>query len=49
MQAGMGKAQALREAKLEIMETHTNPFYWGAFILAGDYGGSGGGDGKLRQ
>ena len=36
--AGKGKARALREAKLEIMKTHPNPFFWGAFIIAGDPG-----------
>lgn len=37
---GMGKAQALRQAKLHYLETakprEANPIYWGSFILIGD-------------
>ncbi len=29
------KAEALREAKLEMMKKRPNPFYWGAFVLNG--------------
>jgi CHAT domain-containing protein len=32
---GKSKAEALRQAKREMMEKKPNPFYWGAFILVG--------------
>lgn len=35
---GKSKAQALRMAKIKMMEsTYSHPYYWGAFILNGDY------------
>jgi len=35
---GIGKAQALRSAKQRMMRTkYSHPFYWGAFILTGEY------------
>lgn len=35
---GMGKAEALRQAKLEVREEYPNPYYWAAFVLSGDGG-----------
>jgi len=35
MADGKSKAEALREAKLELMKRKPNPFYWAAFILVG--------------
>jgi CHAT domain-containing protein/tetratricopeptide (TPR) repeat protein len=35
MAQGRGKAAALREAKLELMREHSNPFFWGAFVVVG--------------
>ncbi len=35
---GKSKTQALRMAKIKMMEsTYSHPYYWGAFILNGDY------------
>ncbi|MFQ6052313.1 MAG: CHAT domain-containing protein, partial [Candidatus Hydrothermarchaeota archaeon] len=35
---GKSKAQALREAKLEMLSTEYNhPYYWASFVLNGDY------------
>jgi hypothetical protein len=35
---GMGKDEALRQAKLTYLQanTHNHPFFWGAFVLIGD-------------
>ena len=33
----MDKASALRLAQIETMKAYPNPFYWGAFILNGDW------------
>jgi len=35
---GMGKAEALRQAQLEVREQHPNPYYWAGFVLSGDGG-----------
>jgi CHAT domain-containing protein len=35
---GMGKAEALREAKLELMKDNDNPFFWSAFVMVDDPG-----------
>ncbi len=35
---GMGKAEALRQAQIEIREDYPNPYYWSAFVLSGDGG-----------
>jgi CHAT domain-containing protein len=32
---GMGKAEAMRQAKIEIMKHHQHPFYWGSFVVVG--------------
>ena len=36
--AGISRADALREAQLEIKKQHSHPLYWGAFICQGDPG-----------
>jgi CHAT domain-containing protein len=36
--AGTPRAQALREAQLELRKRYPHPFYWGAFICQGDPG-----------
>jgi CHAT domain-containing protein/Tfp pilus assembly protein PilF len=40
---GMGKAEALRQAQLEVREQYPNPHYWAGFVLSGDGGGPGAG------
>jgi CHAT domain-containing protein len=38
--AGMGRSEALREVQLEMIEEggqYSHPYYWAAFILAGDW------------
>lgn len=35
IEKGLSKAEALQQAKLKVLETHPNPFYWGAFIFVG--------------
>jgi CHAT domain-containing protein len=37
---GLGKAEALRQAQLEIREEYSNPYYWSGFVLSGDPGGN---------
>ncbi len=39
LQAGLGKAEALRQAQLEWLQdgSRRHPFYWSAFILVGDW------------
>jgi CHAT domain-containing protein len=39
LRQGMGKAEALRQAQLAMMEEYPDPYYWAAFQLTGDYGG----------
>jgi hypothetical protein len=34
----MGKAAALRQAKLDTMEVYPSPYHWAAFTLIGDMG-----------
>ena len=41
LQEGMGKAEALRQAQVEVREEHPSPFYWAAFVLSGDPGAEG--------
>jgi len=38
-QAGVDKAQALRQAMTQIQQDSrwTHPYYWGAFVLLGDW------------
>jgi len=39
LNAGRGKGESLRMAKLEMMRSgKSDPFYWGAFVLCGDGG-----------
>jgi len=33
----MGRAEALQRAQIEMMKKYDNPYYWGAFVLYGDY------------
>jgi CHAT domain-containing protein len=35
---GEPRAEALRQAQLELRKRHPNPFYWGAFICQGEPG-----------
>ena len=39
LKAGSGRADALREAQLAMLRepARAHPYYWGAFIEAGDY------------
>jgi CHAT domain-containing protein len=36
MAKGKTKAEALREARLNLMKRKPNPFYWGAFVMVGN-------------
>ena len=36
MAMGKPKADALREARLNLMKKKSNPFYWGAFVMVGN-------------
>ena len=36
--AGEPRAEALRQAQLEMKKKYPDPFYWGAFICQGDPG-----------
>jgi CHAT domain-containing protein len=36
MARGRPKADALREARLNLMKKKSNPFYWGAFVMMGN-------------
>jgi tetratricopeptide (TPR) repeat protein len=38
LKAGVGKAQALRQAQLEVMADYPDPYYWAAFVMSGDGG-----------
>jgi tetratricopeptide (TPR) repeat protein len=38
IQDGVGKAEALRQAKLDTMEEYPSPYHWAAFTLIGDMG-----------
>ncbi len=52
MQAGMGKAEALRQAQIELRKDYPSPYYGAAFVLSGDGGvvaGSGSGSGGSRN
>ena len=35
MRDGVGPAEALREAQLELKERYAHPYYWAPFILIG--------------
>jgi hypothetical protein len=38
LQAGVGKAEALRQAQLEVLGNYPDPYYWAAFVMSGDGG-----------
>ncbi len=38
LREGMGKAQALRQAQVELRAKYPHPYYWAAFVLTGDAG-----------
>jgi CHAT domain-containing protein/Tfp pilus assembly protein PilF len=38
LRAGVGKAEALRQAQLEVREKYPSPYYWAGFVLSGDGG-----------
>lgn len=40
LRAGAPKAEALREAQMEMRTEHPAPFYWAGFVLVGDCGES---------
>jgi len=33
----MSRSEALQQAQLVMMKKYENPYYWGAFVLYGDY------------
>lgn len=37
LKANKSKAEALRQAQIEVRQTYPNPYYWAAFVLTGDY------------
>jgi CHAT domain-containing protein/Tfp pilus assembly protein PilF len=38
LQGGVGKAEALRQAQLDVRVQYPNPYYWAGFVLSGDGG-----------
>jgi hypothetical protein len=38
LREGAGKAEALRQAQIEVRDQDPNPYYWAAFVLSGDGG-----------
>jgi CHAT domain-containing protein len=42
LQEGMGKAEALRQAQLDVRAEYPNPYFWSGFVLSGDPGGKSG-------
>ena len=38
LRSGLGKADALRQAQLEVREQYPQPYYWSSFVLSGDGG-----------
>jgi CHAT domain-containing protein len=38
MRAGLGKAEALRQAQIDVRAKYPNPYYWAGFVLSGDSG-----------
>jgi hypothetical protein len=38
LKKGVGKAEALRQAQLELIEEYPDPYYWSAFVMSGDGG-----------
>ncbi len=41
LQAGMGKAEALQRAQLDVRDDYPHPYYWAGFVLTGDPGEAG--------
>jgi len=37
LQEGLSKAEALRQAQLDVMGSYPHPRYWAAFSLVGDW------------
>jgi CHAT domain-containing protein/Tfp pilus assembly protein PilF len=37
LRAGVGRGDALRQAKLAMMQRHPHPFYWASFIQSGEW------------
>ena len=37
LKANKSKAEALRQAQIEVRQRYPNPYYWAAFVLTGDY------------
>ena len=37
LRAGNTKSESLQSAQRDMMRTYPNPYYWGAFVLYGDY------------
>jgi MYXO-CTERM domain-containing protein len=37
----MGKAEALRQAQMEVREDYPNPYYWAGYVLSGEAGDEG--------
>jgi CHAT domain-containing protein len=35
---GLGKAEALRAAQIDIRQQYSHPYYWAGFVLTGDPG-----------
>ncbi|MCB0214303.1 MAG: CHAT domain-containing protein, partial [Anaerolineae bacterium] len=46
---GLGKAEALRQAQIEVREEYPNPYYWSGFVLSGDPGFEVGSTDAARQ
>jgi hypothetical protein len=38
LRAGYDKAEALRQAQLDVRRQYPNPYYWSGFVLSGDRG-----------
>jgi CHAT domain-containing protein/Tfp pilus assembly protein PilF len=38
LRAGLGKAEALRQAQIDVRTEYPHPYYWAAFVLTGDAG-----------
>ncbi len=38
LREGTGKAEALRQAQIEMRAEYPNPYYWSGFVLSGDPG-----------
>ncbi|NER99300.1 MAG: CHAT domain-containing protein, partial [Symploca sp. SIO1B1] len=36
--SGIGKAEALRQAQIDVRKEYPHPYYWAAFVLTGDWG-----------